>query len=604
MLYGGDILPILSFPFTNIENYTIDSDEMNIVAGKMKLTLQQDDVDFTEDFADDTDFTYDNDLAEFISGLVRQKNKRLANAIFYASFLNSKDASWGEGSLTGTLGGNASVHDGYLDLNSGGYEEFPIDNFSSMQSSSGCIRKRISFNYSGAAPSTQYIIQTSPNIASRVYLVHNATFIQCYIANTSGTTIYSMTFSWTPNQGQIYEFEIDWTSTHAYIFINGQLQDSDTGVLTMAEPSLFRIGAGVNAQMRYYDIIVFDELQHSSNYTPNWLNIYEYDYLENTVVLPEMEHIGDGTIKLFNSLSATYSGTVGMLLEIGRSGDKLYWDGDSWEISSDPYTQCTDPAVFNANCASLPVDGEKYGQFTIVFFDSNTQSGVGELTVNMNVDIGYLTTNPHGKINTGFRSDELEGFFETANKTGNDEIKYMLENEGNYYYWNGTAWATGTLEYANSSLATDIEANKTTLISSSSLWYVYFFLHSDDGTSTPELDNLQIDFSYGGETPDTVNTCLVWGYMFDAEGNPLTDSFNIRLNKYIVGYGSYSSVLKNDDIEVTPDESGYWEVTLIENENMVSPDGEDVKYIFDFGDTNVFEKTVPNETTKAYNDLE
>jgi len=603
-------MPTLNFPFTNIENYTVDTDEMNIVAGKMKLALQQDDVDFVEDFADDTDFIYDSDLAEFFDEeedpllLVRQKNKRPTNAIFYASFTNGKDASWGEGTLTGTLGGNASVHDGYLDLYSGGYEEFPIDNFASMQSSSGCIRKRISFDYSGAAPNVQYIIQTSPNTASRVYLVHNATFIQCYITNTGGTTIYSMVFSWTPNQGQIYEFEIDWTSTHAYIFINGQLQDSDTGSLGMAEPSLFRIGADANTQMRYYDIIVFNTLQHSSNYAPDWSNIYEYDYLGSSVILPEMEHAGDGTIKLFNSFSTTETGSPRYTLQIGRSGDYLYWNGSAWVVSNGTYDQANDATTFNTNIESLNVDGENYGQFKIIFTESNTQNSVDELTANMNVDIGYLTTNPYGKINTGFRTDELEAFIETTTKNGNDEIKYILEKEGNYYYWNGSAWVTGSLQYSNSSTASDINTNCSALVDGSSLWYIYFFLHSDDGSSTPEFDNLQVNFSYGGETPDTINTCLVWGYMFDAEGNPLTDSFNIRLNKYIVEYGSYSSILKNDDIRVTPDESGYWEVALIENENMVSPDGEDVKYIFDFGDTNVFEKTVPNETTKAYNDLE
>ena len=192
-------LSITNFPFIDISNYIVNVDEMNIVDNKMKLTLQQNDIDFTQDSADVE--TYDSDLAEITGGKFQQKSKRPSNAVFYASFLNGKNASWGNGILTGTLGGNATVHDGYLD-SLDGYEEFPVDNFSDVINS-GCIQARISFNYTGNAPSIQYIFQTSPNTVARVYLAHNTNLIQCYITDTSGTIIYNMTFVWTPTQDVI-----------------------------------------------------------------------------------------------------------------------------------------------------------------------------------------------------------------------------------------------------------------------------------------------------------------------------------------------------------------------------------------------------------------
>jgi hypothetical protein len=200
------------YTFADKNDYEYDDDKIVIDAGEAKLKLLEQNSDYTEDFADDTDFIYEGDKAEFSGGKLQQIDKRPANALFYASFNSDKNGNWGAGNLTTVLGGDATIHDGYLDMSMGnGYLEVPINNFASMQSSTGCIRTRRAFDYTGAAPAVQYLIQTSPNSAARVYLVHNDGFIQCYITNTGGSTIYSITFSWTPNQGQIYEFEDKWS---------------------------------------------------------------------------------------------------------------------------------------------------------------------------------------------------------------------------------------------------------------------------------------------------------------------------------------------------------------------------------------------------------
>jgi hypothetical protein len=501
----------------NDENdYYFENTDIEVTGGKGQLKLQQSDIDFIEDFADDTDFTYDSDLVEFISSMVRQIDKRPANTIFYASYTNNENGSWGNGTLTGTLGGSASVHDGYLDALDG-YVEYPIDNFSSMSNNAGCIRKRISFNYTGAASNVQYIIQTSPNTASRVYLVHNDVYIQCYIFNNVGALIYNMTFGWTPSStSTIYEFEINWNSTNGYIFINGNLEDSDIGSLTIGTPSLFRIGGGTNTAFKIYDIAVFNTLQHSSNYTPDWSNFYESAYLGSSIILPEMEHTGDGSIKLFNSLTMIYSGLPRILLEIGRSGDKLYWDGDSWEVSDETYDQATDPVTFNTNCGSLEVDGEKYGQFTLIFPDSNIISFVSNLTVNMNVDIGYLTTNPKIRPKLATKIDGLENWLEIVEKSGSDDVKATCELNSIEYYYNGSAWAVSS-GYSQSNTIAEILAQKESLLTEGDGKYFrpVRYLHSADGSTTPKIDTDTLSVNFSGIAP-TIKEIFIYGNLRDS----------------------------------------------------------------------------------------
>ena len=587
----------LVIPFDVSGDYTYDSDDIIISGGEASLKLQQNDIDFEEDFEDDIGFIYDSDLAEFSAGKSQQIDKRPSNAVFYASYTNGKDGSWGNGTLTGTLGGSASVHDGYLD-SLDGYEEFPIDNFSDVINS-GCIKARISFNYTGNAPSIQYIFQTSSNTLSRVYLAHNTNLIQCYITDTSGTIIYNMTFAWTPTQDVIYNFAINWTSTHGYIFINGQLQDSDTGSLSTAAPSLFRIGGGANTAFKIYDIVVFNTLQNSSNYTPSWSNFYETAYLGSSLVLPEMEHIGDGSIKLFNSLTSVYAGSPRILLEIGRSGNKLYWNGSAWVTSDETYTQATDPVTFNTNCPTLPINGEKYGQFTIVFPNSNIISSYSDLIANLNVDIGYLTTNPTIEPNATFRTDELISFFESSIKLGSDQIKWIIKIEGVWYWLNSGVLEASNETYSQSNTIEELNSYIDDIISASSSCKIRLFLHSEDGTTTPVLDSIIINFSYGGEDPETLGYCTVWGYIYDSEGMKDTRTITIQLNKEKSQYKN-EAIVRRKSITIIPDVNKYWEANLIENENMEMGTG----YIFDFGNGEIDEVVVPNEIQKNYNDLE
>jgi hypothetical protein len=575
-----------------LSNASYDSNLIQISGSTFKLKLQENNVDFTEDFENDTGFTYNSLYAEFISGLVRHVDKRPINAIFYASYTNGKDASWCNGTLTGTLGGSASVQDGYLNV-ANGYEEFPINNFTSMSGNAGCIRKRISFDYSGAAPAIQYLIQTSPNSANRVYLVHNSTFIQCYITNGASVTVYSMTFSWTPTQDVIYNFEVNWNSSHAYIFINGQLKDSDTGTLEIGEPSLFRIGGGTNTAFKVYDITVFNTLQHSENYVPDWSTFFETAYLGSSIVLPEMEYVGDGSIKLFNSLSMIYTGEPRILLEIGRSGDKLYWNGSSWGISNGDYTQATDPATFLANCTTLPVDGEKYGQFTIITPDSNTLTSISELTANMRIE-QYSITNPKLTFTDSFTAEALLTFLSNFTFSGNDNVTFTIKKDNVERYYN-SGWMVSNGTYSQSNTLTEIQNNLSTFFTDSDLGAhisVNVFLHSENGVSSPDLTDIIITYDFVEIDIDSIDTTIVYGFINDYQTGPKENkTVTAILNKRQVQYKN-NVIYKRELFSTLSRSNGYWELALPDTENMT--DG--AKYNFNIDGIGYIRK-VPSKDT-------
>ena len=517
----------IPFNYTDILNYTIsDADKIGLSAGKAVCLLQQDDVDFIEDFADDTDFTYDSDLAEFTSGLVRQKSQYPSSATFGANYNTDINGTFGNGILIGNAIGGASITGNKLDLTGGGKcVNYEADlNADSQQV--GTIKFKATPNYTGS-PSTDEPLFTickangdSDNII--MLRLQSGGQLQIFIQNSTGVVITNVLLGiWNNVQGVEYEFELNYDLTNGAtrLFIDGiQFGDTqtDTGIRD-SNIAFLNVGGNYN-NVQFFngyieDFIIFNSVQHTLNYTKGY-TIADYKYLENSVVLPEMEKTGDGTIKLFNSLTSAYTGSPRILLEIGRSGDKLYWDGDSWEISDETYDQATDPVTFNTNCDSLDIDGEIYGQFIIVFPDSNILSSFDELTANMNVDIGYADDNPYIEPNTTFRADGLAGFTEVSTKSGSDKIKHILKKNSIWYYHDGNDWVESNETYAQANTAAEIETYKADFLTEGYGKNIKLrsFLHSDDGSTTPALDTITISYNFSGDEA-TYSTVTIYGYL-------------------------------------------------------------------------------------------
>ena len=566
------------YPFDTPANYTYDIDKMEVDGGVAKLKLQEASLPFSQTFDNDTGFTYDSNLAEFVGELVRQIDKRPTNAIFYASYTTNINGNWGNGNLSGSPVGNPIVENGYVNLEGGGkYVDYEgEDNADSEQTI--CIRVKFRKLYSGTPSEHRYLFSISNGYGNEslidVYHHTNGT-LYCRVRDEDGNLLLQISDMWNVGIGD-YEFELnfDITAGASRCFINGTqfgTTKTDTGIRNSADCEILRIGADVDsiytADFYIYDFLVFSTVQHTSNYTPDWSDIYETIYLGSSVILPEMEHIGDGSILSFDSFTTTEAGAPRYTLQIGQSGDYLYWNGSSWAVSDGTYAQANDQSTFNTNVGSLPVSGEKYGQFKIIFDDSNTQSDVDLLTATMTVNNGYVTDNPFIEpISLIEGLDSLLNFEKDQDDVGLNIVKYALYKDGTLYYHNGSDWVTSDGSYNQSNSLAEIVANKLTFTSVSIEFKWRAFLHSEDGSDYPEIDAITVTYDFS-QSSVPLEMCLVYGYSLNPDNSPNTDTILARLNA-----GSNETLgnnqLSGKTIYIVPDINGYWEKELANNEDM------------------------------------
>jgi len=219
-------------------------------------------------------------------------------------------------------------------------------------------------------------------------------------------------------------------------------------------------------------------------------------------------------------------------------------------------------------------------------------------------DSKYDISNPNIITNASFRHENLDDFIETINISGGDNVKYQLSKNGVWYYWNGTIWVVSNGSYTQSNTGSEIIANKDSFTGDVITTQIKVLLHSAIGDTTPDIDKIAIEYDYAGEDPDIVDKCIVWGYLVDEKGFVMNNkSFEVYLNNDVIKYKT-NIMIRNKRVKVFPKATnGYWEVELVENDNMLSANEESVKYIFDFGDNMKYEKTVPNTTLKNYFEL-
>lgn len=209
----------------------------------------------------------------------------------------------------------------------------------------------------------------------------------------------------------------------------------------------------------------------------------------------------------------------------------------------------------------------------------------------------YATDNPELVCNATFRHEGLDAFVETKSVAGSDQIKYILKKGTVKYYWTGSAWGVSDGTYGQSNTAAGIETNKATFTDTAVTTEVIVLIHSDDGSTTPELDQLGIDYDFSGSSPDSIDTCIVWGYQIQSDADPDVETIKIHLVNDAVKYKTNITITR-EDYTVTPDANGYWEIELAETENM---DGTQ-RYAFAIGDE-LFEREVPNEISANFYEL-
>lgn len=379
-----------------------------------------------------------------------------------------------------------------------------------------------------------------------------------YSGNSIGSFVsITGTESGTPK----YILDDKYWSGSAWVSSNGSYSQANTlSEVNTNIASLTPTGKTLNVD------VVFDNSMTQSSVDQLTINYVGQNYLATSVVLPEMEYTGDSTIISFDSFSTVEGGSPRYTIQIGRSGNYLYWDGSAWSISDDTYIQSNDSTTFNANVGSLTVLGEKYGQFRIHFTDTSIQGSVDNLIAVVTAQT-YPKDNPTIKPLDTLDAEELESYTATVTVTGSDLIKQTIEVDGVEKYWDGATWSNST-SYIQTNTVADMLANIASLdISNGAEIRPVWYLHSEDGMTTPSIDSAILGYTYfTGE----VNEYRI-GFAFK---NPdLTSDHHASIN--------FSSVLGSPDIRG-------WGKILTEDE---------IRYVTGFGT-----KLVSPNANQTYND--
>jgi hypothetical protein len=132
----------------------------------------------------------------------------------------------------------------------------------------------------------------------------------------------------------------------------------------------------------------------------------------------------------------------------------------------------------------------------------------------------YDTDNPTIIVSSGFSATELASITETATKSGSDEVKYTFNYNSNDYYVSGGVLASSDGTYSQANTAAEIEAAMPLDISpNASGVKLRAHLHSDDGSTTPQLTTVAINYeSYVALSEPT--RCQCFGYLLDNDTVP------------------------------------------------------------------------------------
>lgn len=377
-------------------------------------------------FTTSGNYTYDSGLIEVSGGVAKLKDLTPDNATFYADYESDEDGNWGGGVLSGTLVSGASVSGGQLDCTSGVLDSATYACSGNADfTQTGCIRFTVVPNYSGVPGSNSVLFSLSP-IANEIYLRHNSAggnLILVVRDSGSSFLINNTLGSWLPTSGQAYEFELnlDITNGATRLFIDGTQSGSTiTTTGTRTASTVLYVGSlssGQGIDAKFNDIIVYEAVQHTADYTPG------------------------------ESITPTR----------------------------------------------------------------------------------YDITNPTIVTNATFKSTELQDFSTTETVSGSDLVKYIIGASGQGRYVTGGSAANSDGTYAQSSTQSDMDSDITNIINARKTILVTSFLHSDDGSSTPELDLISVTYDAALEDA-VVGTTLVniESYLYNNDGPVASQVIEVR----------------------------------------------------------------------------
>lgn len=192
--------------------------------------------------------------------------------------------------------------------------------------------------------------------------------------------------------------------------------------------------------------------------------------------------------------------------------------------------------------------------------------------------VSFPVDNPPSIPKSGFQATSINDFNAVVTEPGSDTVEFTIIVDGIEKYWNGSAWVDST-GYPESNQASIVKANIATLtLSGLSTVNHRRYFHSDDGSTTPELDSTQFDFDIEPTEPIFTES-IITGSVFDIGADNPDITIAIRPVKYLFGV---NSVISNVIISVAYDSNtGQFEARIYVEDDI--PD----ELIWKFGDKEV-----------------
>ena len=484
--------------YTNPANFTFDSNKIEVTGSVAKLKLiDLPNIAADEDFADDTGFTHDPVKTEFSAGVLQQINKAPTDSTLGITYTSILNANWSLNNLalTATLTGAPVINANRIDVRGGGDRSARYENADiGLLANTGTIKLKYTPNYSGspAGNITIWELKDPSSVNNKIVLFHGATgAIRLTLYSSTGALIFSnyLLYSYVAVSGQEYEFEFSWNASAGSsfrMFIDGVLHGTApaapytrTGTATRLYVGAGTTYSSANAYMS--DVILFSTIQHTVGYVSGY-TLEETKYLADNVDIPTINYTGIGAIQSLDSVIKTGTNVPAHTPSLG------------------------------ANTVDIQLN----------FAASNTKQDITQLDLEYTGQI-YPTDNPTITINSPFFMTELSSMDAVENKAGLDELKHVMKFQGLFYYMVGDVVTPSNGTYAQSNILAEIQAVLAVApidINPDSSVQLVTFLHSDDGSTTPDLTSVTLGYDFL-VVIGAVDKCVVYGSVYDNSGNPV-----------------------------------------------------------------------------------
>jgi len=179
--------------------------------------------------------------------------------------------------------------------------------------------------------------------------------------------------------------------------------------------------------------------------------------------------------------------------------------------------------------------------------------------------VSYPVDNPTIIPKQGFQATEFIDFDVVETIAGSDNIGFVIVVNGVDMYWNGSSWVEST-GYAESNTSADIKANITSLVLTdvSSINFKAY-LHSNDGSTTPELDSVSFEFNAEPSNP-VLTQSTITGNVYDI--GAITSDITISIKPVSYLYGT-NTIITNAEINVIYDaDTGAFTATIYVEDDL------------------------------------